>query len=296
MAKHTKPIPSGANEPVIKPTSDLFTAVLWSAPKNEPILVDFISAVLIDSGQQPIREATVLNPYSIKEFAIGRQLILDVRAQDEMNRWFNIEVQTASHTAFRERTALHWADMFASRLRTGNEFSQLQSVISIVLAAFPIFPQLRRIHTVFRITAEENPEVLLSDHFQMHYLRQGDLAKRKMAGLAELHRGLRDWLNFFTFGGTKTEEQMAQLVDNNPAVMAAYEEFKRFTSDAVMRDLEWRRRRFIEDQRLYVSAARTEGKAERDIEIARNMKAEGFDTVIIAKMTGLSSSEIERLD
>ena len=93
---------------------------------------------------------------------------------------------------------------------------------------------------------------------------------------------------------------MAQLVDNNPAVMAAYEEFKRFTSDAVMRDLEWRRRRFIEDQRLYVSAARTEGKAEgkveRDIEIARNMKAAGSDFNFIAQMTGLSLAEIKRLD
>ena len=74
--------------------------------------------------------------------------------------------------------------------------------------------------------------------------------------------------------------------------MTAYEELRRFSSNEEMRDLERRRRRFLEDQRIYAGAAR----AERSLEIARNMKQEGFDTAIITKMTGLTSVEIERLD
>jgi len=38
------------------------------------------------------------------------------------------------------------------------------------------------------------------------------------------------------------------------------------------------------------------GRTERDIEIALNMKAKGFDVATIAEMTGLSSAEIERLN
>ena len=89
---------------------------------------------------------------------------------------------------------------------------------------------------------------------------------------------------------------MSQLVENNPAVLAAYEEFQRFTSDAEMQELERRRRRFIEDHRVYAAAAKAEGKAERDIEIARNMKQAGSDFDFIAQITGLSRAEIERLD
>jgi len=97
---------------------------------------------------------------------------------------------------------------------------------------------------------------------------------------------------------------MAKLVKINPAVMAAYGEFKRFTSDSKMQDLAYRRRRFIEDQRIYTQFAKeeglalgkAEGKAERDIEIARNMKMAGTDFGFIAQITGLSPAEIERLD
>ena len=85
---------------------------------------------------------------------------------------------------------------------------------------------------------------------------------------------------------------MAQLVENNSTVMTAYDELQRFSSNEEMRDLERRRRRFLEDQRIYVGAAR-EAKAS---EIARNMKREGFETAIVARMTGLSRAEIERLD
>jgi predicted transposase/invertase (TIGR01784 family) len=40
---------------------------------------------------------------------------------------------------------------------------------------------------------------------------------------------------------------------------------------------------------------RVEGRTEEKLEIARNMKREGFDSVIIARMTGLSPEKIERL-
>ena len=71
-----------------------------------------------------------------------------------------------------------------------------------------------------------------------------------------------------------------------------------------MREFERRRRRFIEDHRIYVGAARAEGKAEgkiegkaeRDIEIAKTMKQKGFGVEAFAELTGLSHEEIERLD
>ena len=40
---------------------------------------------------------------------------------------------------------------------------------------------------------------------------------------------------------------------------------------------------------------RTQGRAERDIEIAQSMKKDGVDLLVIAKYTGLSPDEVERL-
>jgi len=294
--------------PDIKPTSDIFTAALWSAPKNEPVLRDFLNSVLIDSQQPPIQEATVLNPFNIKEFAVDRQLVLDVRVRDEWDRLYNIEVQTRWHHAFLERMLLHWAKVYSSILRAGDHFTQLLPVKSVVLADFPVFPNLREFHTIFEIRARENPKVLLTDHFQMHFLRLGNARKRQLEGLNVLYDGLQHWLKFFTYGTTVTEDKMSQLVENNPMVLKAYEELRRFTSNNEMRDLEWRRQQFLEDQYIIAyataDAARAEGeaegkakgKAERDIEIARSMKQKGYDIKAIAELTGLSRKKIERLD
>ncbi|MDR0328402.1 MAG: Rpn family recombination-promoting nuclease/putative transposase [Planctomycetaceae bacterium] len=304
MMKQAKAPVYETEEPLIKPTSDLFTAVLWSAPKNEPLLRDFLNAVLLDHQQPPIQEATVLNPFNIKEFAFDRQLVLDVRVRDEAGHRYNIEVQTAPHTGFCNRMLFHWADIYAALLRTGDDFTQLVPVKSVVIADFPIFPELRDLHTVFEVRSRENPKVLLSEHLQIHFLRLGDMLKRQLDGLTALGDSLQHWMNFFAFGATTTEDKMTQMIENSPAVRAAYEEFQRFTLNAEMREVERRRRRYAEDVRIIKDAARdeglaegkAEGKAERDIEIARNMKQKGYDCGAIAELTGLSPQEIERLD
>jgi hypothetical protein len=41
------------DDPIITPTTDLFVASLWSAPKNESILRSLLSNVMTDIGQPP---------------------------------------------------------------------------------------------------------------------------------------------------------------------------------------------------------------------------------------------------
>jgi len=151
------------------PMSDVFTASLWSAPKNEHLLLSFINGVRTNAGALPIIKATVLNPFNIKEFQASKRIILDVRAKDEHNHLYDIEVQTTTHPAFSNRTLDYWSDTFASQLKSGMDYMELRHVISIILTSFKIFPQLEDVHTIFQITAKENPNVLLTNAFQMHY-------------------------------------------------------------------------------------------------------------------------------
>ncbi len=289
---------------VIKPTSDVFTAVLWSAPKNEPLLRGFLNGVLRDFGVATVSEATVLNPFNIKEFAVEKRLVLDVRVKDEANRQYNIEVQTAEHTGFRNRSLLYWADTYSSLLRIGEKYSKLVPVKSVILTGFPIFPELQNLHTVFEARSRENPAVVLSDHFQMHFLRLGDMLKRQMEGLDRLDRELQHWMNFFAFGDTLPEDKMSQLVENDVLVQQAYQEFQRFTANEEMREKVRQRQRFLEDYQIGMDAARDEGveigeakgKIEGKIETAQNMKRKGYPTEEISEMTGLSSDEIAGLD
>jgi len=61
------------DDPLITPTTDLFIASLWSAPKNEPLLLSLINAVMTNIGHPKIVEAKVLNPFNIVRLMYSRQ-------------------------------------------------------------------------------------------------------------------------------------------------------------------------------------------------------------------------------
>ena len=277
---------------VITPTTDLFIASLWSAPKNEPILRSLLSGVMTDVGLPPIVKATVLNPFNIQEFSVDKQIRLDVRVEDELKTIYDIEVQKESHPDFFDRMLFYWADTYGSQLLRGEGYDALRPVRSIVITDFPVLPRLKRLHAVFKIRADENPEVLLSEHFQMHVLRLGDLVRNNLLELNQFCLDLQRWMQFWALGLTTEEKKMSTMLQDSPPVLAAYEEYKRFSADPAMREIVRERERFLNDQYLDRVYAR-KGKA---IEVASNLKNMGLSLSDIAKATGLSLSEVERLD
>ena len=246
---------------IIKATSDLFIATLLSAPKNEPILRNIINAVLTNSGHAPIKNAEVLNPYNVKEFAVDKQIVLDVRVKDELDRTFNIEIQTTPHAAFVERIMFGWA-AFSSQLHAGNQYKKLNPVFCIVITEFKIFDQVDGVHLVFELRERNRPEVVLSNHLQMHFLRLYELLQGHLEVLEGVSPELRHWLNFLAYGGLKGEQEMSQIVGNDPLVMEAVAELQRFSSDPEMQELERRRKLWKLEYYSGLEAAKEEGEAK----------------------------------
>ena len=250
-----------ADNLIIKATSDLFIATLLSAPKNEPILRGIINAVLKNSGHVSIKTAEVLNPFNVKEFAVDKQIVLDVRVKDERDRIFNIEIQTTPHTAFVERVMFGWADTFSAQLHAGNEYRKLKPVFCIVITEFKIFGKVDGVHLIFELRERNHPEVVLSNHLQIHFLRLYELLQGRLEVLESALPDLRHWLNFLIFGGLKGEREMSQIVENDPLVMEAVAELQRFSSDPEMRELERRRKLWKLEYYSGLEAAREEGEA-----------------------------------
>ena len=287
-----------ATDPVIRPTTDLFIAALWSAPKNEPILRSLLNGVMTDIGEPPIVSAKVLNPFNVQEYPTDKQIRLDVRVEDEAKRKYNVEVQTADHTGFYNRMLYYWSETYGSLLERGNDYSLLRPVRSVVITEFPVFPELRGLHTVFEVRARENPAVLLSEHLQIHFLRLGNW-DRQDSNLGQLCRDLQRWLQFWAFGSELEGDKMSAILQDVPEVLSAYDEYKRFSSSPEMREKVKARERFLIDQHLDRAEALAEGEAKgeakRNIEVARNFKRLGIPATTIAEATGLSVSEVERL-
>jgi len=127
-----------------------------------------------------------------------------------------------------------------------------------------------------------------------------EVSKEKIDHVEELPSPLGAWTNFFYHSHLKSEEEMTMLLPSQPIVTRAYKKFQQFNRSATFRSLDETHHLFLHDLATDVDEARekgkAEGKTERNIEIARWMKGEGFNTEVITRTTGLSSIEIERLD
>ena len=178
----------------------------------------------------------------------------------------------------------------------GNPYSVIRAVVAIAVTTFEMFPQLRRIHNSFRLTAKADASVVFTDKLQMHIL---EVAKEKIDRVSELPSALGAWTNFFYHSHLKSEAEMTALLQDQPTVQQAYGQYQQFNRDERMRAIDEAHQRFLNDQASDREEARMSGIAigvdKGKSEIARNMKSEGCASDFIARMTGLSSIEIDRL-
>jgi len=247
-------------EHVKDPKSDLFTAALLGDPKNESLLLSYINGVFLDVGKAPIVTATVLNPFNVKKYAESKSIVLDVRVKDERGRFFNLEIQNQYHDYFENRILYSWSDQYSSQIKAGAKYPELRPVISIVLTKFALFPQLKNLHNVFRITAHEDPDVVLTDDFEMHFLRLSDISRDYIDKLEGICSELRRWLYFFAYGDKLSEVEMSSITDNDPAIQQAFEQLDRFYADPELRELDRQRRLAMFDQ-MVVNQEVAKGKA-----------------------------------
>jgi len=279
---------------------DTFVHFLFGSPGNEPILLHFLNAVLESDGQQPAKSVEMRNPFNPATFVTDKYTILDVKATDERGGIFAVEFQTSERTTFAPRMTYYGSKSFGGQLVLGDTYGELKAVIAIAVTTFEMFRKLRSIHNSFRLTAKADSSVVFTDLLQMHVV---EAAKEKIDRASELPPALCAWTNFFYYSHQKSEVEMSALLQGQPVVGQAYDMFQQFNRDERLRALDEAHQRFLLDQATDMEEARkkgkgegrTEGRAERDIEIARNMKQKGYAVNDITELTGLSSADIERL-
>jgi predicted transposase/invertase (TIGR01784 family) len=258
-------------------------------------------------GEPPVISAKVLNPFNIQEYAADKQIRLDVLVEDEAGTFYNVEVQRETHTGFFDRMLLYWGKTYGAQLQIGERYNLLRPVRSIIITEFPVFPKLKDLHTVFELRARENPDVLFSKHCQIHVLRLGDLLRDNLAGLDKFVLDLQRWMQFWALGSELEEGEMSTMLQDCPPVLAAYEEYKQFIADPIMREKARARERFLIDLHLDINEARAEGFADGEMkgmekgeekrarETAQILNNMGLSALDIAKATGLPLSEIEAI-
>ena len=199
------------------------------------------------------------NPFNPQTFVLDKHSVLDVRETDENGKIFAIEFQTAPHISFANRILYYWSRTYSTQLGEGERYRELCPVISIALVGFLLFEELEKLHNVFHITAEDAPEYILTEDFQLHSL---ELVAPKISQLPLLKEPLRCWLTFFYYADKKTEAQMKVLLKKDVSVEHAYDKYKRFCQDERLRAVDEAHQRYLHDYNSDVDGAMEKGLAQ----------------------------------
>lgn len=117
----------------IDPKVDCVFKAILGSEDNKGLLVHFLNAVLASELQQPITSVSILNPYNDKEHLDDKLSIVDVKARDDANQLYQIEIQLAYYTSLPARIIYTWADVYSQQLQSGDQYNELKSTYSIWL-------------------------------------------------------------------------------------------------------------------------------------------------------------------
>jgi len=112
----------------VNPKIDLVFKKLFGSEENKDILLSLINAILPD--RQQVAKITLKNPYNVSDYAEGKLSILDIKAEDEQGRLFDIEMQIRDTKFYGKRALFYWAKMYGSQLDYINDLPTASEQIS----------------------------------------------------------------------------------------------------------------------------------------------------------------------
>lgn len=170
----------------IRPTVDLAFKLMLGSPEHTAVTVHFLNSVL--AGSPRIRQATILNPFLGKDTPEDKLSILDIKAQDELGRYFNIEMQTSLVAGLAQRLTYYAGRLYVGQMREGMAYRELCPAISICVLSQSMFPDLPKLHLDFRLREKSGQE--LSDELQIHLveLSKSRAAVQNIAEVSPLER------------------------------------------------------------------------------------------------------------
>ena len=286
--------------------NDYFVRYLFSSPDSNPILLDFINSIMLDSNMKTFRSVEILTPFNYKQNYEDKETIADVKCITQNGSVVIIEIQLQGNSRFPERILYYWASNYSKLLKHGEKYDALTPVISINLLNFNLDDN-ESIHSCYMIYDTINRR-LLTDHLQIHIL---ELKKFKYDLLKP---DLNCWLKFFTMKEDK-EEIMSELVKEKPVMEEVQIKYNNFIKNRIMMNEYDKRQAYLYGNQIMLEEERRlgreegiklgiekgmeqgieEGKKEQQIFIARNFKKAGIDIKIISDNTGLSIEEIKDL-
>ena len=119
--------------------TDIAFKKIFGSDQHTEILIGFLNAVLELEGDRRIKTVTLKNPWQPPDIPILKETILDIRAVDNRDVSFIVEMQLKDTMFFDKRAVYYTAKAYTGQIRKGEDYPKLNQVIFIGILDFNSF-------------------------------------------------------------------------------------------------------------------------------------------------------------
>lgn len=143
-------------------TNDIAFRKIFGDENRKEVLISFLNAVLLLDNDKKITTVDILTPYQLPALKGGKVTIVDVKAKDQNDKTYIVEMQVAAVDGFNKRVLYYASKSYSSQIDRGDLYEKLNPTFFIGILDFEITqnPDYISRHKIVDIETGEN---LISD-------------------------------------------------------------------------------------------------------------------------------------
>ncbi|WP_395477021.1 Rpn family recombination-promoting nuclease/putative transposase [Rickettsia endosymbiont of Pantilius tunicatus] len=251
-------------------------------------LISFLNNIMRLPEELRIIDLEYISNEQVPDLGQNKRSIVYVKVRDNSGNIYIVEMQNGYADAFLARVQFYGCIAFSSQLKRGKYYADLAPVVMIVITSgFQALPEEKECisyHQTINVGNGKNQLKCLSYVFV-------ELDKFKKEA-HELETIEDDWL-YMMAKFDKAKEPPKHTKDE--IVLSAYKTIEQFNWSEAEYDNYIKAMLAAQTEELNQKSKFNEGKAERNIEIAKEMLQDNEPVEKIIKYTKLSKEEIEKL-
>jgi len=142
--------------------NDIAFRKIFGNENRKEVLISFLNAVLLLEDDRKIVTVDILTPYQLPTLRGGKVTIVDVKAKDQSDKTYIVEMQVAEIDGFDKRVLYYASKSYSSQIDRGDLYDKLNPTFFIGILDFTITknPDYISRHKILDVETGEN---LLSD-------------------------------------------------------------------------------------------------------------------------------------
>lgn len=276
--------------------SDPIFKMIFGDSEDKTALIGLLNEI-IDIPEEEYSHIEIIDPNLRIDQLDSKYGILDIKLTTKSGQKINIELQVRKASDLKQRILFYASKMVSEQLKEGQQYDRIRKVISIMICTdHNLIEDSKEYHNKYFLY-DKNTNSTFSDLLEIDILELKKVPDKDDSNLAT-------WLRFMN---TDDKEELNKMAVRNAALGSAVCKYKKLTADERIRMIAEESEKAWKDRQAEIKAAKEEGleqgleqgeekgRNEREIEIAKNALSMGLEIGNIAKLTGLSEKEIEKL-